>query len=106
MEDITSFSYPVRRANERFSITVKASIRIRQSLTFTVRDENELGNTNDLTFQFHNLPNNFCGYCNLIGHKVGNCEKIYFDQQQAEEKQAAADAILAAMQQIRAQHQP
>lgn len=106
MGDISSFSYPVRRANGRYSITVRASIRIRKSLTFTVRVENEMGNTNDLTFQFHHFLNNLCGYCNLIGHKIENCEQFAFDQQQAEEQQAAADAIIASMQQIDAQQHP
>lgn len=49
--------------------------------------------------------NNFCGFCNIIGHKIQDCEQSAFAQQQAEEQQAAADATIVVMQQIDAQQQ-
>lgn len=82
---------------------VKVNWFYKQRLIFSVIEEYELGFTNDVTFQFHHFPNNFCGFCNLIGHKIENCGQFAFAQQQAEEKQVVADAILAAMQQIDAQ---
>lgn len=56
-----------------------------------------MGYTNEITFQFHHFPNNYCGYCKLIGQKLQNCEQQQIDQQLAEQQQAAADAIIAAM---------
>ncbi|XP_026458281.1 uncharacterized protein LOC113358807 [Papaver somniferum] len=107
MRDISSFSYLVRNANGSYSITVRASIRYKQRLCYSVFAENEMGYTNEIWFQFHHFQNNYCDYCKLIGHKFQNCEQQMFDQQQAEQQQSAADAIMAAMQQIdEQQHEP
>lgn len=99
MGEILSFSYPVRESNGSFSITVRASIRFRQRLVFTVNAENELGYVNRIYFKFHNFPCNFCEYCNLIGHKMSNCLQAELTQHQAEVNQAHADVFLLAMQQ-------
>ncbi|XP_026422873.1 uncharacterized protein LOC113318835 [Papaver somniferum] len=103
MGDISSFSYPIRKENGSYSITVRASIRYKQRLCFSAMAENEMGFTIEIRFQFHHFPNNFCDYCKLIGHKFQNRQQQLFDQQQAEQQQAAADAIMAAMQLFDAQ---
>lgn len=100
MGDITSFSFHVRRVNGSYSITIRASIRFRQAIRFSIMAENELGFTNQLTFQFHHFPNNFCGFCSVIGHKLENCELFVLHQQQVEEQQAEADVAMAAIQEI------
>lgn len=71
--NIVSFSFPVRKDNDSYSINVRASIRFKERLRFRVITENEMGFTNEVMFEFHNFPNNFCGFCDLIGHKLQNC---------------------------------
>lgn len=100
MGEITSFSYPVPKANGTYYITVRAFIRYKQRLRFSVRAENEMGFYNTINFELHNFPNNFCGFCNLIGHKLQNCAEFVIAQQHAEEQQAEADNIMEAMNQF------
>lgn len=100
MGEILSFSFPVRKANGSYSITIRASIRFSQRLTFSVFAENELGYTNGISFQFHHFPNNYCGFCKVIGHKLENCGQFVVYQQQVEEQQAEVDAVMEAMQNI------
>lgn len=58
-----------------------------------------MGRVNAIFFEFHDFPNNFCGHCDIIGHKVQNCILYNMAQHQAEVHQAHANAALVAMQQ-------
>lgn len=100
MGEILYFSYPVRKENGSYSITIRASIRFRQRIIFSVYPKNEMGYNNEVTFQFHHFPNNYCDFYKVIGHKLDNCEHFVAYQQQIEEKQAEADVVMAAMQNI------
>ncbi|XP_026456096.1 uncharacterized protein LOC113357048 [Papaver somniferum] len=41
----------------------------------------------------------FCGFCDLLGHKISQCARYELAQQQAELHQAEMDAHMAALQQ-------
>lgn len=63
-----------------------------------------------MNFEFHNFPTLFCGFCDLFGHKIGDCVRYEMAQQQAaiqqeELHQAEINAYMAALQQQQQQQE-
>lgn len=101
---ITSFGFPLRHPDGKFPINVKALVNIRQPIRFSINAENALGFFNRVNFEFHKFPTLFCGFRDLIGHKISGCARFEIAQQQAEMQQAELqqaemNAYLATLQQ-------
>ncbi|KAI3892436.1 hypothetical protein MKX03_012654 [Papaver bracteatum] len=71
--EIIAFDQPVYTQQGTYEMTVRISMNIFNTLRESTIVDNGRGGLNTLTFEYHELPYNFCEFCRRLGHRHEDC---------------------------------
>ncbi|KAF5183392.1 hypothetical protein FRX31_027021, partial [Thalictrum thalictroides] len=55
--------------------SIKTTIKLDQKLPQGILTDDTFGGQQWVTFEYHNLPSQFCEYCRLMGHAIPHCNQ-------------------------------
>ncbi|KAI3884709.1 hypothetical protein MKW92_004201, partial [Papaver armeniacum] len=73
MGEIIASDPPRLEDNELYAMTVRVTMNIFNTLRAATLADNGRGGINTLTFEYHDLPYNFCIFCRRLGHRQEAC---------------------------------
>ncbi|KAI3848803.1 hypothetical protein MKX03_017851 [Papaver bracteatum] len=71
--EIIAFDQPVYTQQGTYEMTVRISMNIFNTLRESTVADNGKGGLNTLTFEYHELPYNFCEFCRRLGQRHEDC---------------------------------
>ncbi|XP_026411883.1 uncharacterized protein LOC113307648 [Papaver somniferum] len=73
MGEIIAFDPPRLTENGSYAMTVRLTMNVFNTLRENTIADDGRGGLNTLTFEYHDLPHNFCEFCRRLGHKQEDC---------------------------------
>ncbi|KAI3864742.1 hypothetical protein MKX03_022953, partial [Papaver bracteatum] len=75
MGEIIAFDPPRYTENDTYEITFRVTMNVFNTLRSNTNANDGRGGINTLTFDYHDLPYNFCIFCRRLGHRQDDCAR-------------------------------
>ncbi|KAI3896362.1 hypothetical protein MKX03_017508, partial [Papaver bracteatum] len=75
MGEIIAFDPPRFKKNGLYDMTVRLTMNVFNTLRENTLADDRRGGINTLTFVYHDLPYNFCVFCQRLGHRKDDCAR-------------------------------